>query len=156
DVATTTDPAGMVVCLSYDAAGREVQRVLNCTSGGSSSSSSSSSSGSSSSGSGCAPSGDPNVTVQAAYNADGKVSQVTALNSATGSQVTQFVYGTTLADSAVASSLLKVREVYPDSVSGSDQVSLAYNRQGELTSLADQNGTVHVLDYDKLGRRTQD
>ncbi len=88
DVTSTTDPAGTVTCMNYDAAGREVQRLLNCiTAGSSSSSSSSSSSG------GCGASDDTNVTVLTAYNADGNVSQVTAVNSATGNQVTQFVYG---------------------------------------------------------------
>jgi RHS repeat-associated protein len=71
-------------------------------------------------------------------------------------QPTQFLYGSTLAASGIASSLLKVAEVYPDSVGGSDQVSFAYNRHGEVITLTDQNGTVHSYDYDLLGRRTQD
>ena len=96
------------------------------------------------------------MMVLTAYNADGNVSAVTAVNAATGNQVTQFVYGTTLATSGVASSLLKSAEVYPDSVGGSDQITFTYNRQGEQTGLTDQNGTVHAYAYDKLGRRTQD
>ncbi len=121
----------------------------------SSSSRSSSSSGSGSSG-GCAASTDANVTIQTAYNADGNVAQVTAVNGATGNQVTQYVYGSTLAESGIASSLLKHAEVYPDSVGGSDQVLFQYNRQGEVTAVTDQNGTVHAYDYDLLGRRVQD
>ena len=96
------------------------------------------------------------MTVLTAYNADGNVSAVTAVNSSTGNQVTQFVYGTTLSSSGIASSLLKSAEVYPDSVGGSDQVTFTYNRQGEPTTVTDQNGTVHAYDYDGLGRRTQD
>jgi len=154
-VQTTTDPAGTVTCFSYDAVGREVQRVLNCLTP-SSSSSPSRSSGSSGSSVGCPPSTDSNVTILTAYNADGNVSSITAVNAATGNQVTQYVYGSTLAASGVASSLLKVADVYPDSVGGSDQVSFTYNRQGEVTSLTDQNGTVHSYLYDLLGRLTQD
>jgi RHS repeat-associated protein len=158
-VQTTTDPAGMTTCFSYDAAGREVQRILNCQTLSSSSSASSGSSASSSS-SGvtgpCPASDDTNVTVLTAYNPDGNVSSVTAVNAATGNQVTQYTYGTTLFSSGIASSLLKVAEVYPDSVGGSDQVSFTYNRQGEVTRVTDQNGTVHSYSYDLLGRRTQD
>ena len=69
--------------------------------------------------------------MQTAYNADGNVASVTAVNAATGNQVTQYVYGTTLADSSVASSLLKRNEILPDSVSGSDQISFVYNRQSQ-------------------------
>jgi RHS repeat-associated protein len=158
-VQTTTDPAGMTTCFSYDAAGREIQRILNCQTLSSSSSASSGSSASSSS-SGvtgpCPASDDTNVTVLTAYNPDGNVSSVTAVNAATGNQVTQYTYGTTLASSGIASSLLKVAEVYPDSVGGSDQVSFTYNRQDEVTTVTDQNGTVHSYNYDLLGRRTQD
>ncbi len=148
---------GTTTCFTYDDVGREVQRILNCQTGSSSSSSSSSSGSSSSSSSGgCASSYDTNVTVLTAYNADGNVSQVTAVNAATGNQVKQFVYGSTLAASGIASSLLKVADVYPDSVSGSDQVSYTYNRQKQVTTMTDQNGTVHSYNFDGLGRPTQD
>ena len=91
-----------------------------------------------------------------AFNADGNVSSVTALNGSTGSQTTAYTYGTTLDDSDIASSLLKVADVLPDSVGGSDQVSFAYNRQGEVIQTTDQNGTVHQLAFDKLGRQIHD
>src|SRR5207249_3232613 len=96
----------------------------------------------------CPASDDTNVTILTAYNADGNVSSVTALNSATGNQVTQYTYGTTLSASAIASSLLKVAEIYPDSAGGSDQVTFTYNRPGEVATVTDQNGTVHSYKYD--------
>src|SRR5205085_1184234 len=65
-------------------------------------------------------------------------------------------WGTTLTDSAVASSLLKRAEIYPDSVDSSDRVTFKYNRQGEVTEVTDQAGTVHAYDYDGLGRLSQD
>jgi RHS repeat-associated protein len=163
NVATTTDPMGTVTCIFYDAAGREEQRILNCKAASSSSSSSSSpsSSSASSSSSGgltgpCPPSADTNLTFLRTYNADGNVASITALNSATGNQTTQYLYGTTPATSGVASSLLLAAVVYPDSVGGSDQVSLTYNRQGQPTTKTDQNGTVHSILYDLLGRPIND
>jgi RHS repeat-associated protein len=163
-VVTTTDPMGTAICYFYDAAGREVQRILNCqtlSSSSSSSSSSQSSSSASSSSSGaitgpCPLSADTNVTYLTTWNADGNVASATVLNSTTGNQVTQYLYGSTLATSGIASSLLKVAEVYPDSVGGSDQVTRTYNRQSEVTTKADQNGTVHAYDYDLLSRPTED
>lgn len=91
-----------------------------------------------------------------AYNADGNVSSITAVNRATGDQLTQYVYGATLSDSDIASSQLKRYEILPDSTGGSDRLSFAYNRQGEVIQVTDQNGTVHAYDYDLLGRKTQD
>jgi len=147
--ASQMNPGGITTCLEYDAAGRQTKQILNCTDASSSSSSSSSSSG--------APeSDDTNVTVETAYNADGNVSSITAKNQFTGDQVTQYVYGTTLADSDVASSLLKRKEIYPDSVDASDAIFFEYNRQGQVTRSTDQNGTVHQFDYDALGRQTHD
>lgn len=142
----STDAAGMTTCFGYDAVGREVQRVMNCDS----SSSSSSSEGA------CDPSDDIDVTVQTAYNADGNVASITAINPVTGNQTTQYVYGTTLSDSLVASSLLKRAEIYPDSVDGSDKIFFEYNRQAETTKITDQAGTVHQVDYDKLARQIHD
>lgn len=97
-----------------------------------------------------------NVSVQSEYNADGNVSSITAVNSDTGNQTTRYTYGTTLGDSDIASSLLKRADDYPDSVDASDQVKFSYNRQYQVTTTADQTGTVHTFDYDLLGRQTQD
>jgi len=160
-----TNPGGIKTCFEYDAAGRQVKQVLNCVDTSSSSSSSSS---------GDVESDDTNVTVLTAYNADGNVSSITAKNSFTGDQTTQYVYGTTLSDSGISSTLLKRAEIYPDSDdtysvgTGSlpvlsdgpdetyDRIEFSYNRQGETTEIKDQNETVHAFDYDKLGRQTHD
>ncbi len=56
----------------------------------------------------------------------------------------------------MASSLLKVAEIYPDSVDSDDRIKVKYNRQGEVKEQTDQNGTVYAFDFDKLGRQTQD
>ena len=54
--------------------------------------------------------------VETVYNADGQVSQLIARNSATGDQVTQHIYGTTLADGDIACNDLLQAEIYPDAV----------------------------------------
>ncbi len=46
--------------------------------------------------------------------------------------------------------------IYPDSVSGSDQVTQSFNRQKQVTGKTDQNGTVHQYLFDLLGRPTDD
>ncbi len=145
-----TDAAGTVTCQQFDDAGRRTSLIENYQA------LSSSSLSSSSSGSGCSPSDDVNRTTTFAYTADSLLASLTAQNATTGNQTTQYVYGTTLSDSAVASSLLKRYETYSDSVGGSDRVAYAYNRQAQPASLSDQNGTVHSFNYDKLGRRTDD
>ncbi len=60
------------------------------------------------------------------------------------------------ADSKIASSLLKVAEIYPDSSGGSDQITYTYNRQQQVLVVTDQGGTEHTYAYDALGRVTQD
>ncbi len=137
----TTDPSAVVTRFEYDAVDRETKRIMNYVTG------------SSSSGSGSV---DTNVTVHTAYNADGNVKSLTADNAATGNQKTEYIYGTTLSDSEVASSLLKRKEIHPDSVSSSDVILFEYNRQSDTTKITDPGGTVHEFDYDKLGRQTHD
>ena len=66
------------------------------------------------------------------------------------------MYGSTLSDSEIASSLLKVGEIYPDSSGGSDQITYTYNRQQQVLVVTDQGGTEHTYAYDALGRVTQD
>lgn len=150
---TITDPSGKVDKNDYDALGRRVLSTANYRphSGSSSSSVSSSSSGGT-----CEPSDDENIKVAYAYNSDGKLSAMTAFNSRTGNQTTQYGYGTTLEDSEIASSLLKRTEIYPDSEDDDNVILFSYNRQSETIQTTDQGGAVHEFDYDLLGRQIQD
>ena len=81
---------------------------------------------------------------------------LTAVNGRTGDQTTTYTYGTTLSDSDIASNSLLRYVNYPDSVSGSDRVSLTYNRLGQVVTRTDQRGTIRTFNYDKLGRPTDD
>ncbi|HEY1602261.1 MAG TPA: hypothetical protein VGG64_21845 [Pirellulales bacterium] len=58
----------------------------------------------------------------------------------------------TLSNSAVARADLLRSVTYPDG----GVVSYEYNRQGQVTQMTDQNGTVHQYAYDLLGRPTAD
>ena len=103
-----------------------------------------------------------NQRVDYTYTLDDLVLTQAVQNSATGSgvQTTSYCYGTTLTDSDVASNEILRATIFPDSSdscgSGSDQVLLAYNRQGQIKLKTDQAGTVHSLLYDALGRLTDD
>jgi RHS repeat-associated protein len=146
----TIDPAGREDRQEFDDAGRVVKSIQNYQDGVVNSS---------------YP--DEDVTVETAYTADGQVATLTAKNPATGDQVTTYVYGTTLDDSEIARSDLLRAEIYPDSddvadplgngVDGVfDRVEFKYNRQGERIEKKDQNGTVHVYEFDPLGRVIHD
>ena len=91
-LSTTTNPGGITTYIEYDDAGRQTKIVQNWTVGSNSSSSGSRS--------GAFESDDVNVTVLTAYNPDGNVSSITAVNAITGDQTTKYVYGTTLSDTA--------------------------------------------------------
>src|SRR5690606_36628720 len=75
------NPGGVLTCYDFDHRGRELVRIMNCTTSSSSSSSSS----------GFPASIDTDITVQTVYNADGYVSSITAVNALTGNQTTEFV-----------------------------------------------------------------
>jgi len=95
-------------------------------------------------------------TTYYSYDANGKIARLTAVNLTTGTQVTQWIYGTTTPASEVASNELLYAKIYPDSSGGSDQIVYAYNRLGQVIEQTDQNGTVRQFDYDGLGRLTDD
>jgi RHS repeat-associated protein len=111
---------------------------------------------------------DKDRTVEYTYNADGLVKTIKARQQSTSDdQVTKYVYGTTLTDSDIARSDLLRSEIYPDSDdvdsplgdgadSTYDRVEYKYNRQGERKEKKDQNGSVHVFEFDKLGRVLHD
>jgi RHS repeat-associated protein len=102
------------------------------------------------------PGNTENVTVRMVYNADGNLVRLTACNPTTGEQVTCYEYGVTLANSSVARNDLLRATVYPEAVDGQDRVTYGYNRQGQVTQMTDQNGTVHRYAFDRRGRQTAD
>jgi RHS repeat-associated protein len=146
----TIDPAGRQTRQFFDDAGRNVKTVRNYVDG-------------------LVDAGhaDEDVTVETRFTPDGQLATLTARNPATGDQVTRYVYGTTLSDSAVARADLLRAEIYPDSDDTTDplgdgpdgvydRVQYTYNRQGQRLTKTDQNGTVHVYQYDGLMRLHQD
>jgi len=127
-----TDPLGTVNRSVFDDAGRLTQLLENYG-------------------------GTPVRVTDYTYNADSRVASMLAVNATTGMQVTQYIYGTTLGTSAVASNELLGTLIYPMNTMGApDTLVLAYNRLGELTGKTDQMGTVHTLAYDLLGRLSSD
>ena len=146
----TIDPAGREDRRFFDAAGRLTKTIQNYQDG---------------TVDGNAP--DEDVTVDMTYTADGQIATLTAQNPSTGNQTTRYVFGTTLANSALARADLLRAEIYPDSDDGADplgdgadgvydRVEYQYNRQGERTERKDQNGTVHAYEFDALGRVVHD
>ncbi|MEX2027309.1 MAG: hypothetical protein WEH44_08405, partial [Pirellulaceae bacterium] len=112
EVSETVDRAGIVNHTLYDHAGRTTCTIANYVPG-----------------SACGADGaiqpgeSENVITETAYNADSNVLRLVAKNPATGDQVTTYVYGTTPADSDIASSLFLRAEIYPDAGDGADQVT---------------------------------
>jgi len=144
---STTDPSGIVTRMGYDDMGRTIEQIQNYQASPPEPEEEEE---------GCGASDDINVTVLTTYNADGNVATLTAVNAETGNQITTYTYGTTLTDSGIATSTLKRKEAYPDSAGESDTIRFTYNRQSQIATRTDQNGTVHSYDYDLLGRMVQD
>jgi YD repeat-containing protein len=102
------------------------------------------------------PGNTQNVVTEMRYGPGGQLVELTAKNPVTGDQVTRYEYGTTLEESGIASNDLLRAEIYPDAKDSTDRVTYSYNRQGQRTSMTDQNGSVHEYAYDLLGRPTGD
>jgi RHS repeat-associated protein len=139
-----TDPKGIVTQVTFDDANRMTQNIEDY---------------------GASP--HLNRETDSAYNADGRLKTLTAINSVTGNQVTKYVYGTTLNDSDVASNDLLRAVIYPDSDDTDsplgngadgiyDRVEFKCNRLSETKEKKDQLQTIHTLEYDKLGRLLND
>jgi RHS repeat-associated protein len=139
----TIDPAGRDDRLVFDHAGRQTKTIQNFVDGNPSDV-------------GNPP--DQDVTVEYTYPADGRIAQVnTTEQDTTKDQKTIYTYGvSTTTGSTINSKELLAKVTYPDSLDASDVVTYKYNRQGQVTEMRDQNGTVHTYDYDKLGRQTHD
>ena len=104
ETAETVAPTGRIDRQAFDDAGRSVKTIQNYVAPGA-----------------CDPEHpDRNVTVEMAYNADGLLTELIAINPATGGdgrQVTRYVYGTAVGGAApmiYRNDLLRA-EIYPDS-----------------------------------------
>ncbi len=106
-------------------------------------------------------------TTEFVWHASGQLERLILHNPDTGEQVTRWVFGTTLDNSAIASNRLLRAKIYPESDDrpaplhdGPDGVyarlEYTYNRQGNAVTFTDADGTQHAYSYDKLGRQTED
>ncbi|MBL9153551.1 MAG: hypothetical protein JNK37_13740 [Verrucomicrobiales bacterium] len=73
-------------------------------------------------------------------------------NPATGEQVTEWLFSTTLATSGVARNDLVSGKVWPTG----ESESYLFNRQGNVIERTDPNGSVRQFTYDKLGQPLDD
>ena len=128
-ISSSIDPQGTVTEEQRDQAGRRIQMTENA---------------------GALPSSQR--VSQFLYAPDGGLQRLILINSTTGEQVTTWLYGTSLANSGVARSDLPVLKTYPTGESETQ----TYNRQGEVLTMTDPNGTTHTYSRDKLGRLTND
>ncbi len=100
---------------------------------------------------------DINKTTRFEYNLDGNLKKLIAENPTTGEQVTEWIYGVTVAQgSKLESKSLAYQKVYPDSTGSTDRVTFQYNRQRQAITMTDQAGTVHGYGFDMFGRGTED
>ena len=100
------------------------------------------------------PADDPTNNLTTIYNsnataATSTVTTYTGTTNPVDDGTTTSVYGVT---GCIASNSLLQGVVYTDGY----ETSYTYDRQGEVVSMTDQNGTVHDYAYDKLGREISD
>lgn len=131
-----TDPKGTVTRKEFDAAGQIIKIIDNYVSG--------------------VTTNEANRTTEFIFNGDRNLKELIYRNAVTGDQHTKWQYGTTLADSGIATFALVRKKIYADTLGSGDEISFRYNRLGERDGMADQNGTVHAYGYDGLGRLIYD
>jgi YD repeat-containing protein len=124
---------GTVTRWKRDAIGRETETIENYQEG-------------------AAPAADVNRTTRFTYHPSGGLETLTLVNDVTGDQTTRWIYGTTLADSGLATGNLLRAKIYP----GGDRSDYAHNKQGEVVRSEDGNGTVHEVMHDQMGRMRHD
>ena len=97
---------------------------------------------------------DKDVETRFTYDGLGNILTLTAVNAATGNQVTTYLYGD------LYNASLETNTIYPDSTdtnaSGTDQVKTTYFLNGDVKTITDQNGTLRTLSYDSQRRLSAD
>lgn len=144
-VLETTDPKALKTRFLYDQAGRTTATIGNYVNGTPS-----------------GVNGDDDVYTRYVYAA-GHQTKMWVDFDGDGSedsddQVTTYTYGvtkgTSAGDSKISSGALLQKVTYPDSSSGSDVVTFAYNALGQLIWTKDQAGNILETDFDTAGRET--
>lgn len=134
----TTNPLGIITHREYDALSRLILQIENHIPG-------------------AAPNPGVSRITQYTYAPDGGISTLTLQNPDTGAQTTLWQYGTTLAESAIATSHLLRQTIYPDDGPDTpDRVQLTHTRQSQIHTRTDQGGTTHTHTYDLLLRPVSD
>lgn len=104
------------------------------------------------------PTDSANRTTKFTYDNAGRVETRTILLPNDGSQTTKWLYGSRV-DSIESNDFL-IGVLHPDPVTGaaSEQYKewFYHNYFGDVRRYADQNGTIHDLEYDVVGRQTAD
>jgi hypothetical protein len=120
EASQVTDPMGYVTQTTFDDAGRTTQTVeaYGTTSAG---------------------------TTNFTYTLDNLTATMTAVNGSTGNQTTTWTYGTNASSSGVVRNDMLASVAYPDSVSGTDVVSYAYNRLGQQRTITDRERYVNPI-----------
>ena len=101
---------------------------------------------------------DLNQTTLYNYDGLGDQTSMTAVDSSTGNQLTDYVYGvSTATGSNITSNDLLYQTVYP-SLTGqpAGRVSSSYNALGQVIGATDRDGNVHSYSYDNFGRQISD
>jgi YD repeat-containing protein len=162
DANAVVDPMGIETRWENDQAGRRIRLIEGIAAGAGMPSSPSGSCNN--------PPNPPHPTpriTEFVWHPSGQLGKLILVNAETGNQVTRWLFGTTLADSAIASNGLVRTKIYPESddrpapaADGPDGVysrlEYRYNRQGQQTAFKDADGTTHEYSYNKLGGITED
>jgi|688.fasta_scaffold28483_3 RHS repeat-associated protein len=140
-LANSTDPRGIVHRVLYDALGRKTTQIQNYTGG--------------------LPGSGTDVTSRFTYSSPNQLRTIEAVQAGGGVQTTEYVYqARTATGSAVNSNDILTETRYPDPTTGlpsiGERTVSTVNRLGDSLTFSDQNGTVHGVAYDAVGRMTAD
>lgn len=142
-VSAEEDPSEQENRYEYDDAGRRITVIANYVNGSPSGNN-----------------GEDDIFTRFAYT-DGLMTTLTADLDGDGTgntdnQVTEYAYGVSkgasAGDSKIGHGRLLQKVTYPDSTSGTDVVTYAYNALGQEIYRKDQAGNVYSMKYDKAGR----
>jgi RHS repeat-associated protein len=143
DVATITDPRGIVTQQTWDGKHELTQTIEDYTNG--------------------TPTANTNKTTNYTYDGLGHTITISAVQpSPSPAQTTKYVYGVTGSPNGMGfnSNDVLAAVQHPDKTTGmpssSEQDTFTYNALGQVATATDRNGSVHTYSYDVNGDQTVD